>query len=305
MPPPTPEQIMNLVSADSSRPVPFHWAGKDGCKLAGEYWPPCRPDTIATAALPVLCLPGLSRNTRDFHDVAFFLQARGHPVFALDYRGRGKSDWDPDWQNYAIPVEAEDISAAIDFLELQQFALLGTSRGGLHGLVMSARYPAERMRAVIFNDIGPHVELSGLRRIAGSIGRVMRQPTLEGFATLLKDSLKSQFPAFGDTDWLKLAGQLASPKEGAFELDYDPELARQLDRLDDVLFPDLWPLYTQLADRPVLVLRGAHSDILDEETFRRMGAEHPGARLHTIAGQGHAPVLWEAETHQLIADFLG
>jgi len=253
----------------------------------------------------VLCLPGLSRNTRDFNEIASFLQSRGHRVIALDYRGRGKSDWDSDWRNYALPVEEKDIDAAIEKLALGRFALLGTSRGGLHALAMSARYPAARMAAVIFNDIGPHIEMRAIHRIAATLGHNMKVDSLDAVAGNLQRTLGPQFPSFSPADWLKLAGQLASEKDGHAVMDYDPALAHQLASLDDAApVADLWHLYENLRDRPVLVLHGEHSDLLSSDTCRKMTELHPDAELRTIPGQGHAPVLWDLETHEKVASFL-
>ncbi|MDN3718780.1 alpha/beta fold hydrolase [Roseibium salinum] len=134
-----------------------------------------------------------------FHDVAAYLQSAGHHVVALDYRGRGRSDWDPDWRNYTLAVEAADIDAAIAHLDLQRFAVLGTSRGGLHALAMADRYPADRMAAVILNDIGPQVEMEGLRRIAGTLGQQMTYGSREDLAAILRQFLGP--PSFRHSEW--------------------------------------------------------------------------------------------------------
>ncbi|WP_235867221.1 alpha/beta fold hydrolase [Roseibium marinum] len=255
--------------------------------------------------MPVLCLPGLSRNIRDFNDIAEFLQLRGHHVIALDYRGRGMSEWDPDWRNYDLTIEGKDIDAAIAQLGLQRFAVLGTSRGGLHALAMAGRYPADRMAAVIFNDVGPHIEMRAIHRIAATLGHRMTHASLEDAAGSLQRRLGNQFPAFLPADWLKFAGQLASDEGGRVVMDYDPALAHQLASLDDAApVADLWHLYEKLSDRPVLILHGEHSDLLSEETCRRMLDVHPNAQLKTIREQGHTPVLWERETQEDIARFL-
>ncbi|ASP32165.1 alpha/beta fold hydrolase [Labrenzia sp. VG12] len=281
----------------------FTWQSPDGLTLAGKEWP--AREGSDNSRIPVLCLPGLSRNTRDFEDVARYLQSRGHRVIALDYRGRGASDWDEDWRNYALPVEEKDIDAAIEMLGLERFALLGTSRGGLHALVMGARYPATRMAAVIFNDVGPHIEMRAIHRIAATLGHHMETRSLQDVADNLHRTLGRQFPAFDTADWLKLAGQLASERESGFGMDYDPALAHQLASLDDAApAPDLWPLYETLLDRPVLILHGEHSDLLSTETCQRMTDLHPDASVRTIPGQGHAPVLWDEATHKTIAEFL-
>ena len=304
-----PQEALNGCAPGSGSSVSdFTWQSPDGLTLSGRQWrpQPVPEDGRTAKAIPaVLCLPGLSRNTRDFDDIAQSLQSKGHHVIALDYRGRGKSAWDPDWRNYALTVEEKDIDAAIEMLGLDRFALLGTSRGGLHGLAMGLRYPATRMAAVIFNDIGPHIEMRAIHRIAATLGRKMKYSSFEDLASGLAHLLGFQFPAFGGKDWIRLAKQLASDQEGYVVLDYDPALARQFASLDDAApAPDLWPLYEKLIDRPVMVLRGEHSDLLSPQTCQRMVECHPNARLRTIAGQGHAPVLWEREIQEEIAEFL-
>ena len=303
-----PEDVLSgRAAASGPAGSEFTWISPDGLTLSGRQWlpQPLPDDGRDDKALPVLCLPGLSRNTRDFNDIAQFLRSRGHRVIALDYRGRGKSDWDPDWRNYALSVEEKDIDAAIEMLGLDRFALLGTSRGGLHALAMGLRYPATRMAAVIFNDIGPHIETRAIHRIAATLGRKMNYSSFEDLASGLEHLLGYQFPEFGAEDWLRLAGQLASDREGHVVLDYDPALAHQFASLDDAApAPDLWPLYENLTDRPVLVLRGEHSDLLSPHTCQHMVESHPNAHSRTVAGQGHAPVLWDSETQEAIAGFL-
>ncbi|MEP2707353.1 MAG: alpha/beta hydrolase [Roseibium sp.] len=285
-------------------PHPFGWQSNDGLTLAGVEWVPA-PMSDQHRKIPILCLPGLSRNTRDFNDIALYLQKFGHRVIALDYRGRGLSHWDPNWENYTLPMEQTDIVAAIDMLNLDKFAVLGTSRGGLHALLMGQVYSVDRMAAVVFNDIGPKIEMSGLRRIADSLDRPSAFRSFGDVAELLQQSLEGQFPKFKKDDWLKLSKQLASEKNGQIVFDYDPDLARQLDSLDDNQpLPELWDLYQPLTDRPVLVLRGEHSDLLGKETCRRMMDQHSNAQFRTIPDHGHAPVLWEPDTHAAIAKFL-
>lgn len=298
--------IVSLDTQSKAMPAPrlFTWQSTNGLTLVGVDWP-APTDAEPGSNITVLCLPGLSRNTRDFDDIAAFLQANGHRVIALDYRGRGRSEWDPDWANYTLPVEAVDIDRAIAELNLDSFAVLGTSRGGLHALAMVLRYPADRMKAVIFNDIGPNIETDAIQRIADTLGKSMEHDTFESVATALKTNLSDQFPAFDEASWMKLAHQLASDKDGKVVLDYDPALANHLANLDhDAPPPDMWPLYALFADRAVLVVRGETSDLLTLETSERMLTEHPGAALVTVPGQGHVPVLWEEDIQQRIAAFL-
>ena len=281
----------------------FQWQSRDGLTLSGCEWLP--GSNTDTTRPTILCLPGLSRNTRDFRDIATFLQEKGYRVIALDYRGRGKSDWDPVWQNYSIPIEGHDIDDAIVHLGLERFAIIGTSRGGLHAMAMSHRYAPEQFVGVVLNDIGPHIEMKAIHRISASIGRNMTYPDAETLARYLAHVLEAQFPDFGASDWLKLTYQLASNKDGKFVFDYDPAIVRAFAITDEAApLPDLWPLYDGLKYIPVLAIRGEMSDLLSAETCTEMLARHHGAESWVVTGQGHAPMLWDEPTQTKIAGFL-
>lgn len=290
----------------------FCWTGSGGLLLSGTRWAPRSPANGQTAdaweracKLPLLCLPGLSRNTRDFAAIAQAVTAQGHPVIALDYRGRGFSSWTSDWQSYSIPVEAEDIAAAVKHLGLNRFAVLGTSRGGLHAMAMAATYGPEQMAGMILNDIGPVIEFDGLKRISGSVGSKMTCESFDALALSLKSGLEAQFPDLGNSDWLRLARQLASPSVDGVRLDYDPNLGKTLEGWDKGgAFPDLWPLFEASSRIPVLVIRGALSDILSSETAQTMCLRHPDTKLIEVEGEGHAPLLWDAITQSAILTFL-
>jgi len=279
----------------------FHWRSRDGLKLSGEIWEPRgRPKDI-----PVLCLAGLSRCTKDFHAVAVYLQDCGYRVIALDYRGRGLSDWDPNWQNYTIPIEGQDIDDAIAKLKLNRFAILGTSRGGLHAMAMGQRYDKDRIAGVILNDVGARIEMRGIHRLAATIGRNMTHDSFETLAKHLQSGMQMQFPAFTDVDWLRYAHQLATKQHDQVVLDYDPALGHQLASLDEgAPWPDLWPLFDGLSDVPIQVIHGKKSDLLTDDTCKDMQARHEGLELVDIADQGHAPMLWDEKTQTRIAAFL-
>lgn len=297
------------LALDVSR---FAWTGSGGLLLSGTRW---TAKTSASgqldalweraAKLPLLCLPGLSRNTKDFDAVAKAMAAKGHPVIALDYRGRGSSSWTSDWQSYSIPVEAEDIAAAIKHLGLERFAVLGTSRGGLHAMAMAATYAPGQMAGMILNDIGPVIEFDGLKRISGSVGSKMTYDSLASLASSLKSGLKGQFPDLDSAGWEQLAIQLASLSEAGVTLNYDPNLGKTLEGWDKGgAFPDLWPLFEASNRIPVLVIRGALSDILSAETAQTMCLRHPDTKCLEVSGEGHAPLLWDQQTQNAIGDFL-
>ncbi|GGB56349.1 alpha/beta hydrolase [Roseibium aquae] len=279
----------------------FRWISRDGLRLSGEIWTPRTP----SKPLPVLCLPGLSRNTKDFHAIAGILQDRGYRVMALDYRGRGKSDWDPNWQNYTMPIESQDIDDAIAHLNLDRFAVLGTSRGGLHAMAMGQRYDKRRLAGVILNDVGPRIEMRAIRRLAANIGRNMTHASFDALAKHLEHGMGPQFPTFTGADWLRYAHQLGSKQHDEVVLDYDAALAHQLASLDEgAPWPDLWPLFDSLEGVPLQVIHGETSDLLSRETCQAMQARHQGMELITVKDQGHTPMLWDEETQLKIAGFL-
>jgi pimeloyl-ACP methyl ester carboxylesterase len=289
-------------SQTSVQPELIRFTAPDGLALAARIW---NPEVRANGALPLVCLPGLSRNWRDFSDIADVLVAMGRKVVAIDYRGRGDSAHDPDWHNYAIPVEAHDIDAGLEVLQLERFAVLGTSRGGLHAMAMAHRFGKHRMSAVILNDVGPRIELKSILRIAATLGKGMRHGSYEELAIRLRNQSQDQFPLLDAEGWTKLARQMARPDAGGVVLDYDPALALTLSALDDATpWPDQWPLFEGLTDRPVLVLRGSRSDLLSQETLTQMAARHPQLQTMIIDGEGHAPLLWDQASQTRIAEFL-
>ncbi|MEJ8474162.1 alpha/beta fold hydrolase [Roseibium algae] len=309
---------MNQPSGPTSPPADAHlpgcasrftWISRNGLTLSGTEW--CPPASMSKPEFPpVLCLAGLSRNSRDFNSIADYLQARGQRVIALDYRGRGQSDWDADWQNYSIPVEGQDIDDALEQLEIDRFSILGTSRGGLHAMAMAARFGSERISGIVLNDIGPHIEIDSIGRLAATIGKTMHFADKGACAEHLKAGLGRQFPALKGEDWVRFAGQLGSASQDSaspkgFTLDYDPELGKTLAVMDEgAELPDLWPLFETMLPIPLLILRGEHSDLLSKETCKKMLALHPRADLMTVPGEGHAPLLWDLPVQEKVGLFL-
>ncbi|MFZ4806598.1 MAG: alpha/beta fold hydrolase [Hyphomicrobiaceae bacterium] len=251
---------------------------------------------------PVLCLPGLTRNGRDFHDLALAMAATGRTVHTLDARGRGHSDWDKDWRNYTIPYEAQDVLDVIMALSLAAPAIVGTSRGGLVAMVMAALQPGA-FGPVVLNDIGPVIETKGLTRIAGYIGRTGTPPTWEEAAVVVAAASRKAFPAVPDSQWAAVARQWFNDKDGRPTEGYDPALARTMS-VKDGPPPALWAQYLAFGARPVLVIRGERSDILSDATLAEMQRRLPQCRTLTVAGQGHAPLLCDAPTIAAIIDFL-
>jgi pimeloyl-ACP methyl ester carboxylesterase len=258
--------------------------------------------------LPVVCLPGLTRNAADFHDLALTLSRYRHRprrVLCVDYRGRGLSDWDRNWNNYDVRVEVADLMAVLAATGIAHAVFVGTSRGGLVAMGLSAARPAA-IRAVVLNDIGPVIEAQGLLRIRSYVGKLPVPRTMQDAADILRHIFDARFPALSEEDWLVLASGSWKQDGDRLVPSYDPALMKPLADLDlETGLPDLWPLFMGLAGVPVLAIRGALSDLLTAETLAAMAKAHTGLETLTVAGQGHAPLLRDAPTMSRIASFIG
>jgi pimeloyl-ACP methyl ester carboxylesterase len=257
------------------------------------------------ATTPVVCLPGLTRSAEDFERLAQALAARGRRVLALDYRGRGLSDWDPDWRRYCLDVEEADILATLEAAGVANAVVVGTSRGGLHAMRLAAHRP-DILRAAVVNDIGPVIDADGLRRIKTYVGKLPSVASLPIALVALKLVAGQQFTALTQDEWEIFARSTFAEKEGGgLDLRYDPELSHALDSVGPnsgpVLFWDEWKALTAF---PTLVIRGGNSDLLSPETFAAMGDRNPLVERITVEGQGHAPLLLDAPTIETIAGFI-
>jgi pimeloyl-ACP methyl ester carboxylesterase len=261
----------------------------------------------AAPALPVVCLPGLARTTADFDPLATVLAAdpaRPRRVLAIDYRGRGLSDHDPDPSRYTIPVELGDLVAVLTARGVAAAVFVGTSRGGLIAMALAAVRPAA-IAGVVLNDIGPVIEMPGLMRIKSYVGQLAPPRTFADGADALRWLFGAQFPRLGEADWLAAAHRTWHEKDGRLVLAYDPRLADGLAALAaDQPLPALWPQFDALADVPMMVIRGANSDILSAATLAAMQAHRRQTTVLEIPDQGHAPLLAEADTIARIADFI-
>lgn len=261
----------------------------------------------AWSALPVVCLAGLTRNSVDFDTLAVALctdPERPRRVLALDYRGRGLSGRDPDWQRYDVRIEAEDTLAVLAALGVGEAVFVGTSRGGLVSMAVAAMRPGV-LKGVVLNDIGPVIEGRGLIRIRSYVGKLSPPRTLEEAADMLRKVSDAQFPSLSREDWLALASGSWAEKDGKLVSSYDPALMKGLEKLDlEAPLPQLWGLFEGLKDMPVLAMRGSNSDLLSPETFAEMAKRHPGLSRWTVTGQGHAPLLRDTPTISRIKRFV-
>jgi len=278
----------------------IHFSSRDGLRLYARHYP-----VPGAWRRPLVCLAGLTRNSRDFHDLAMALASqdeRGRNVFALDYRGRGRSQHDPNWRNYAILTELNDVLDFMVVKGLSHAGVIGTSRGGIVAMLMAVVRPTS-VGAVVLNDIGPIIEREGLTRIAAYVGRVPLPADWAEATRLVRDINQRQFPAVPETQWAELARQAFNDDNGLPAAAYDPALAKALAQMGGAM-PELWPQFTALTPVPVLALRGEHSDILSPATLEEMRRRHPRLETVTISGQGHAPLLKDARSLSTIADFL-
>src|SRR5262245_18679330 len=279
--------------------IDIHFTSRDGLRLYARHYP-----VPGAWRRPLVCLAGLTRNSRDFHDLAVALASqdeRGRNVFALDYRGRGRSQHDPNWKNYAILTELNDV---LDFMVVKGLAhagVIGTSRGGIVAMLMAVMRPAS-VGAVVLNDIGPVIESDGLTRIAAYVGRVPLPADWAEATRLVRDINQRQFPAVAETQWAELAHQYFNDDNGLPSPAYDPALAKGLAQMKAI--PELWPQFLALAAVPTLVLRGEHSDILSAVTVEEMRRRHPRLEARTVSGEGHAPLLKDRASIASIGDFL-
>lgn len=276
----------------------FYIGARDGLKLhARDYGP------LAGPALPMVCLPGLARTSADFHELALaFAQDAEKPrrVLALDYRGRGRSDYDGNWRNYDIRVELDDVMQMLTAAGIAEAVFIGTSRGGLLTMALGAARPA-MIKGAVLNDVGPVIDARGLLRIKGYVGKLPTPRSFAEGAEILKRLSDQQFSAFGDREWEMMARRTWTERDGRIVPDYDPNLMKVLEELDlEAPLPVLWNYFAGLNGVPVLAIRGANSDLLAEATLQEMAQRHPDCQIHTVPGQGHAPVLGSKEMVQRI-----
>ncbi len=255
------------------------------------------------AGVPVLCLCGLTRNMADFDFVVRDFAGRAR-IIRLDTRGRGASDYDPDFHGYSVSREAQDAMELLDHLGIKRAAILGTSRGGLIAMALAATH-RDRLAGVCLNDIGPVIDPAGLVKIMGYLGITPGYRTLEDGARALAERNAAQFPGVPLDLWRIHAARIWLETPTGLALRYDRRLR------DAVIahsptggIPDLWPLFDMMAGLPLAVIRGANSDLLSAATVAGMRERRPDMIVAEVPDRGHVPFLDEPEARAAIAAFL-
>ncbi|OIQ45886.1 MAG: alpha/beta hydrolase [Roseobacter sp. MedPE-SW] len=251
---------------------------------------------------PLICLAGLTRDSRDFR--YFAPHAQQYRLITLDARGRGQSEHDPDFATYNVPREAQDVLELMDHLSLPQTALLGTSRGGMVAMMLAASAKS-RLLAVVLNDVGPVIPANGIERIMMYVGR---RPAAKTHAQAAETLAALMAPTFGDVPaerWREEVETFYDVTDEGLQLRYDPRLRDALlAQAEAGPVPDLWPLFTALDGLPCGVIRGANSDVLSQETYLEMQKRLPTIQAVELAHRGHVPFLDEPQTLSLIHSVL-
>lgn len=275
-----------------------YWSSSDGLRLYSRVY-----DTAQHEAPAVLCLAGLTRNSRDFETLAPHLAAR-YRVICPDLRGRGGSQHDPNWCNYQPAVYLQDLQGLFTVLELERVAIIGTSLGGLLAMLLAAADP-QRIVGVVLNDIGPEVDPRGLERIKRYTGQLPPVRTWQRALEQLREVYGCAWPDLSDEAWSGLVRRsYRADASGEPVLDVDPAIGEAL-RAASPAADHLWPVFASLGSLPMLVIRGALSDILSERTLARMRRDKPGLAHVTVENRGHVPLLDEPAALAAIDRFLG
>jgi len=282
--------------------IPFKCSARDGLLLAGRKYGWQNKDDH-----PVVCLPGITRNASDFHDLALYLTSEEggeRRVVTIDFRGRGASEHDKDWKKYTLSTEAEDTIDILTSLNIHEAHVIGSSRGALVALMLATSRPG-LLKSVIMNDMGPVIDATGLVRIWRTYETKNLPDTIEEAAILRERIGKASSAAFTKEDWLKEAHRLYEIRDGKMWLKFDRKLITSLRTINlDERLPDMWPEFAALGRIPSMVIRAENSDILSGETVDTMKVLHPKLQAELALGQSHAPILSVGGLDNKIAKFL-
>ncbi|PHR91762.1 MAG: alpha/beta hydrolase [Robiginitomaculum sp.] len=275
-----------------------YYQSEDGLRLYA------RDSGSVSSAQTLLCMHGLTRNAADFAKIAERYRDK-YRVVSVDQRGRGRSAYDPNSQNYQPDVYCRDMFRLIDHLELGNIVAIGTSMGGLMAMIMAATQP-DVFKGVVLNDIGPVVDPVGIARIQSYVGKVGPFANWAEAEASIKGQGQDVFPDYTDADWADFARRVCEERsDGRVHFAYDKAIsAGAKSDAPSIVPPDLWPAFKFLVGTPMLVVRGATSDILARKTVEEMQACHPNLKAVDIPRVGHAPMLDEPVAVTALDDFL-
>ncbi|MGR3615055.1 MAG: alpha/beta fold hydrolase, partial [Paracoccaceae bacterium] len=252
--------------------------------------------------VPVLCLAGLTRNGMDFDFLTPHLT--GYKVITADYRGRGFSDYDPNYMNYNVVREALDVVELLDHLGIERAALVGTSRGGLVAMALATTHK-HRMTGVVLNDVGPVIEQQAIARIMEYVGQSPVSASYNAAAAAMQHVMNAQFPDVTLDRWQQVVKAQYEESPVGLSLRYDPKLRDALvAQAAAGAAPDLWPMFLALEGVPTGLIRGENSDLLSAQTMADMQSRMPDMHSVTVPDRGHVPFLDEAPALTLINTIL-
>ena len=278
------------------------WTSDDGLALYARDYAPTAP----VSGVPIICIHGLTRNARDFEDLAPRLAALGRRVIAVDVRGRGRSARDPQPLNYHPGTYAGDMVALLAATGIEKAAFIGTSMGGIIAMVLASIRP-EAIGGAVLNDVGPELSPVGLTRIGGYVGGGSAFAGWDEAAAYAKAINGAAFPDYTDADWAVFARRLVDEAaDGTLTLASDPDIAAPFKAADpDAPAADMTPLFRALAAcGPLLLVRGGISDLIDPPIVERMRGAAPAMAYAEVPGVGHAPMLTEPEAWTAIEIWL-
>jgi pimeloyl-ACP methyl ester carboxylesterase len=273
-----------------------YFTSHDGLKL---YYRDFGADQAGT---PVICLPGLTRNSRDFEDLANYLSDRRR-VITTDFRGRGFSEYDANWENYHPLTYVQDTWTLLDHLGIHEILVVGTSLGGLCAMVM-ATTQKDRVAGVVMNDIGPEINPAGIARIQEYTGRIPPVESWDEAVDQARTIYGDWLPGLSDDDWQKMAWRAyRADDSGVPRLDMDANIGEAVRKVG-AQKGDPWALFDALAEKPVTLLWGVMSDILTKDIIDKMSARKPDLNVVAVPNRGHVPLLDEPECTVAIDAFL-
>ncbi len=275
-----------------------YWWSNDGIRLHARDYAP-RDPVAAEGRPPIICLPGLTRNARDFDVLAERLSAEWR-VLVVNLRGRGESGYAKDSMSYVPLVYVQDVEKLLGEIGCTRYVAIGTSLGGIVTMLLAGA-ARETLAGAVLNDVGPDIDPAGLARIRSYIGKSNTWPTWMHAARAVAEGNADAYPHYGISEWLTMAKRLYRLNaSGRIVLDYDMKIAEPFRLPGNEAGPDMWRALDRLAGVPLLVVRGALSDILPQSVADRMVATLAGAELVTVPGVGHAPTLDEPDAQAAI-----